>query len=264
MTERVLFILLVFTLNSCINQSNNTNQVKRNGNDTAQLSIKGVLNLKLNEDSCIVELFMNNLYDSLSPNTMQYSVDSINVLKSTSPQLKEILENTDEDFFHFIPKILNITRKDIYNMDSILVSDNYNDNRALIVVDDINFDGYKDLLLYNSLYSGSRNRFYDIWVYNKKEKKYVLWHRSLKNGLWQIDKAEKKLEFGFVMTAHEYSVETWKMKHDTIGEMTMKETAFYNGKEPWIKREEKHNKKWVIVYNASYYDYDNWKQANKK
>lgn len=229
-----------------------------------ELKKTGTINIEINGDRWYSKMFFKEdttIYNS-SQHPICYDRDGMQVSVSTNKQLTDIFSN------EIFPITIQIAKNDSVNIIDLTkqwVSIDYDDG-GQIILQDVNFDGYKDIMLRNDVSSGATNRYYDIWIYKSHEKKYILWHHSLELGLWGINKKKKQLHFGYRLNAVENTMETWQMKQkDTLAILIIKETGYLKNKsEPYVKREELIRAKWKVVYDSlGMEQYFEWLKKNR-
>lgn len=185
-----------------------------------------------------------------------YTADNVQVIKSSTPALKKIFGINDED--HFYVPFLKASRFDtssFVDLNNNWVSDSI-EHRGRIIIDDVNFDGYKDILLYNEMFSGNNNPHYDIWLYNPEKQDYFQWVSGTTLGLWSIDRQKKTLLMGENGGGGLHYIETWKITSPFTHSILEREKEYItksNSREVLLER--KLNGRWKVIFHGSVDDY---------
>lgn len=218
----VLMILLTFCNNSKSKKKEEKqlkyfDQKKESNNFSKIRIIQGHLKLVINQNYWEGVLFYSHTHSEsdTAREEICYDFDSLHLIKTNSKKLTKILINTNDDYFYFPFLYFNKVEDTFHqvNLTKWWVSNDIEDG-GKIIIQDVNFDGYKDLLLFNSLSSGSHNRYYDIWLYDNTKRTYILWHKSQNNSLLKINKKTREITFGFVWD-RKVSFEVRKVIRDT-------------------------------------------------
>ena len=266
---RVIFITLFTLYSLSCNQSKLKNDKslfsKEQSVNAGNAKINGEFEIKLNG-----HFWRGNLFYSFKrlgfPDSNQaiYYLDSVTTNETNSATLQKIFMNEDEEYFHFPNSHISDRKVDKkIDFSSLWVKTGYN-GHGRIIVEDINFDGFPDLLLHNDLLGGATNRYYDIWVYSKEKNDYLFWSYSQKLGLWAVDKNNHTLTLGHKLGGGIFNSETWKMSgKDTSGILVVKEKGYSINNQANIKREELENGKWVKTYDGYLNLYFEWKSKTK-
>lgn len=231
METKNIFVLiyLFFILIGCKSKPKNENKKKQTV-DTAVIS--GNLEIKLNQDSLKIFLKYSNIIDwekpeNKNPQYYCYGIDTQIIIKSTSTQLNEIFLTYDEDYFHSPFTFLYTKRVSDtnYEFNKYRVSNDFNSDKTIINIQDVNFDGFDDLILKNDIHNKYKKGFYDIWLYNPVSKKYILWYKSLKQKTISINKKNKQITFKNWQNNVEYLEQIKMLGKDTQYTLIKKENT---------------------------------------
>jgi hypothetical protein len=230
-------------------------------------TITGQLKVALNTDVWEGELWYRyNPVSSTLDGIAYYLLDSIKSVRTTSPFLASLFQPGTGSYYDFGPVTQRKTdTTSVWDFSEAWVSQDY-DRLGRIIIEDVNFDGFDDLLLYNSLNSGATNRYYDIWLYNPGAKSYSLWEKSTGLGLWDVNREQRTLTLGYRANAAENYIETWNFTNATLPKLVVKEKGYLKDNDPYVKREEHINGAWTITYNDEAAIYTGWlnRRAGKK